>query len=76
MDNRIDKNDGLLNAVEDILRESTYGSVMTIRKWITLSLHKISKILENKYFLKVSYNIMKKILKKLGYSYQSNKKMN
>lgn len=73
--NRTDKNDGLLNAIEEIVSGATYGSPMTVLKWTTLSLRKISKILEDKYFLKVSYNSVKKILKKLGYSRQSNKKM-
>ena len=65
----------LARTIEEIVSEATYGSPMTVLKWTTLSLRKISRILEEKYSLKASHSTVQKVLKKLGYSRQANKKM-
>lgn len=72
---RSGRNDELAKAVEEIVSGATYGSPTSVLKWTTLSLRKISSILKEKYFLKTSYNTVSKILKELGYSRQTNKKM-
>lgn len=70
-----DQNSELSNAIEEIVSGSTYGSPMTVLKWTTMSLRRISRVLKEKYFLEASYNTVKKVLKRLGYSRQANKKM-
>lgn len=62
-------------AVEEIVSGKTYGTPMGVLKWTTLSLRKISRILKEKYFMEASYATVRKILKELGYSRQTNKKM-
>lgn len=69
------KDGELARAIEKIISGVTYGSPMSVLKWTTLSLRKISRILRERYSLETSYNTVRKILKKLGYSRQTNKKM-
>ncbi len=70
-----DLNGELARAIEETVSGATYGSPMTVLKWTPLSLRKISRILEERYYLKASHSTVKKVLKKLGYSRQANKKM-
>lgn len=55
-----DQNSELSNAIEEIVSGSTYGFPMTVLKWTTMSLRKISRVLKEKYFLEAGYNTVKK----------------
>ena len=68
-----EKNPGLYEKIEEIIRNSTYGSPMTILTWTTMSLRKIASELEQ-YGYEVSQNIVSRALEELGYSKQQNQK--
>jgi len=69
-----DKNPELYKTIETIIRDSTYGSPMTVLTWTTLSLRKIADILQSDYGITVSHNIISRALDDLGYSKQQNQK--
>lgn len=68
-----EKNPGLYEKIEEIIRNSTYGSPMKVITWTTMSLRKITVELEQ-YGYKVSHNIVSRALEALGYSKQQNQK--
>ncbi|MGN0907683.1 MAG: ISAzo13 family transposase [Bullifex sp.] len=72
---KLEKNPLLLETIEDIVRESTYGNPMNPLCWTTLSLRSIASILKEKYGYEVSQNIVASSLDLLGYSRQQNQKM-
>ena len=69
-----EKNPGLYEKIETIVRDHTYGSPVSLLVWTTASLRKIAKELEDKYGLSVSQNIVSRALDDLGYSKQQNQK--
>lgn len=68
-----EKNPGLYEKIEEIVRDSTYGSPMTVLTYTTLSLRKIASELEQ-FGYTVSQNIVSRALEALGYSKQQNQK--
>lgn len=70
-----DTNTNVLEAIEEIVSGATYGTPTKVLVWTTLSLRKISEILENNYSIKISHTTVGKALELLGYSRQCNKKM-
>lgn len=70
-----DQNEGILEAIEEIVSGATYGTPSKVLLWTTLSLRKISEILESNYSIKASHTTVGNALKLLGYSRQCNKKM-
>ena len=72
---KLEKNPMLLESVEDIVRESTYGDPMNPLCWTTLSLRTIASTLKDDYGYEVSQNIVANCLDMLGYSRQQNQKM-
>ena len=70
-----DTNTNILEAIEEIVSGATYGTPAKVLVWTTLSLRKISEILENDYSIKTSHTTVGKALELLGYSRQCNKKM-
>ncbi len=68
-----DKNPELDEAIEKIVGASTYGDPERVLVWTTLSLRKISDLLEQ-YGIQTNRNVVAKRLKALGYSKQQNQK--
>ena len=68
-----EKNSGLYQKIEEIVKSSTYGSPMKTITWTTLSLRKIASQLAE-YGYHVSQNIVSRALDQLGYSKQQNQK--
>lgn len=67
------KNPGLYQKIEEIVKSSTYGSPMKVITWTTLSLRKIAAELAE-YGYHVSQNIVSRALEQMGYSKQQNQK--
>lgn len=70
-----DQETGILEAIEEIVSAAIYGTPSKVLVWTTLSLRKISGILESDYSIKASHVTVGKALELLGYSRQCNKKM-
>lgn len=68
-----EKNPGLYQKIEEIVKSSTYGSPMKVITWTTLSLRKIAAELAE-YGYNVSQNIVSRALEQMGYSKQQNQK--
>lgn len=68
-----EKNPGLYEKIEEIVRDSTYGNPMTVLTWTTMSLRKIAAELKP-FGYEVSQNIVSRALVELGYSKQQNQK--
>lgn len=68
-----EKNPGLYQKIEEIVKSSTYGSPMKVITWTTLSLRKIATELAA-YGYNVSQNIVSRALEQMGYSKQQNQK--
>lgn len=64
-------------AIEKIIDGNTYGDPSKELHWVasTLSLRKISKILEEDYSITISYVTVSQLLTEMGYSKQVNQKM-
>jgi len=69
-----EKNPGLLEKIEEVVRESTYGNPERVLLWTTLSLRGIAEELLKRHGINVSRNIVSRALEKLGYSKQQNQK--
>lgn len=69
----IEKDINLLQAIENIVSPHTLGNPMNPLRWTSKSLRKISELAKEKSF-DVSHKLVGEILKKLGYSLQSNRK--
>lgn len=65
---------GLYEKIEEIVRNSTYGSPVSILVWTTNSLRGIADELKNKFGIDVSRNVVSRALEELGYSKQQNQK--
>ena len=70
-----DREMGVLEAIEEIVSGATYGTPSKVLVWTTLSLRKISGMLESDYSIRASHVTVGKVLELLGYSRQCNKKM-
>ena len=68
-------NPTLIETVEKIVENSTYGNPETLITYTNLSLRDISDILEKDYKIKASRNVVSDILEILGYSKQQNRKL-
>ncbi len=66
--------DGILDAVDGLVDNSSYGNPENPLRWTTKSLRNLRDELAKKGF-SVSHNTVGKLLKKLGYSLQTNRKM-
>lgn len=64
----------LRDAVEQIVRDKTYGDPTQVLLWTTLSLRKIADILAEKFNIAVGKDVVARVLKELGYSRQQNQK--
>jgi hypothetical protein len=64
----------IIKAVEDILKESSAGDPMSHLRWTCKSTRSIADLLDSS-GMKVSHVTIMRILKDLGYSLRSNKKM-
>mgnify|MGYP002626376692 CR=1 FL=1 len=62
-------------AIEEIIKDSSYGSPETERAWVTMSLVKIAEILDSEYDIKVCPHTVGNILRSMKYSRQQNQKM-
>ena len=67
----------IIEAIEKIIDGNTYGDPSKELHWVssTLSLRKISHILETEYSIAVSYVKISQLLTEMGYSKQVNQKM-
>ncbi len=70
-----EKNSLLLEYVENIVRESTYGNPENPLTWTNLSLRDIAEEVKKRYGIAVSHTTIGKLLEMLGYSKQKNQKM-
>ena len=68
------KHPEILEKIEEIVKDNSYGDPSKILFWTTLSLRDISEILVKSGY-NVSYVTVGKLLEKLGYSKQQNQKM-
>jgi len=66
---------GLLEWIESIVSDETYGNPENPLVWTTKSLRNIQEALLSKYEVYVSFKSIGTKLKKLGYNLQSNRKM-
>ena len=68
---------GITDILEQIIDGNTYGDPCKELHWVasTLSLRKISDILEKEYSISISYVKVSQLLKEMGYSKQVNQKM-
>ena len=68
---------GITDILEQIIDGNTYGDPCKELHWVssTLSLRKISTILEKEYSISISYVKVSQLLKAMGYSKQVNQKM-
>ena len=66
----------ILEYIQEILDEATYGSPETGRKWTNLSHQKIADELGLRHQICISANTAGRLIEVLGYSKQANKKMN
>lgn len=72
----VESNDpDILEYVQNILDEATYGSPETGRKWTSLSHQDIANELKSRHGIHVCANTAGRLIEKLGYSKQANKKM-
>lgn len=71
------KHPELVEALEKIIDGNTYGDPCKELHWVasTLSLRKISSILETEYAITISYVKVSQLLTEMGYSKQVNQKM-
>jgi hypothetical protein len=70
-----ESNPEILHWVEKIVADSTYGNPENPLTWTTQSLAKIRDILLSEHHVYVSINTVARLLRKLNYSLQGNKKM-
>lgn len=70
-----EKNETLLEAVQKIIDESSYGNPMKPLSWTTLSMRDIADEVKKRYNIEVSHTTVGKLLEMLGYSKQQNQKM-
>lgn len=61
--------------VEEIVERETYGNPMKVRRWTTMSLRDIAEAIMEEHGVEISHVTVGKILEKLDYSKQQNRKM-
>ena len=69
------KNPEIIDEIDRVLQETTYGDPMRIIQYTTLSLRKIADHVSQKLGIRISRNIVSRVLDELGYSKQQNQKM-
>mgnify|MGYP002869199368 FL=1 len=72
----VEKNPEIIDEVDRLLQETTYGDSMRVIQYTTLSLRKIADLVSQKLGISISRNIVSRLLEELGYSKQQNQKMN
>ena len=72
----VKKNPEIVDEVDRLLQETTYGDPMRVIQYTTLSLRKIADQVSQKLGISISRNIVSHLLEELGYSKQQNQKMN
>ncbi len=70
-----DKYPELVEIIDRILQENTYGNPMSIISYTCLSLRKIAQRVLEETGIQISRNIVSRLLEELGYSKQRNQKM-
>lgn len=65
----------LLNRIEEILKNNTYGDPQKVICWTNLSLRDISSLLKEHFDIDAGKDIVSRALDELGYSKQTNQKM-
>ena len=65
----------LLDDIEAIVENNTYGDPQKVISWTNLSLCDISSLLEERYGIIAGKNVVSRALEELGYSKQANQKM-
>lgn len=65
----------LIDFIDKLLQENTYGNPMAVIRYTCLSLRQIAKRVLQEKGIKISRNIVSRILDELGYSKQQNQKM-
>lgn len=73
--NSFEKHPGLIDFIDSILQENTYGNPMSVIAYSSLSLRDIAKEVSARMGIHISQNIVSKALDMLGYSKQRNQKM-
>lgn len=73
--NVLKKEDGLLDFIDSILQENTYGNPMSVISYTSLSMRDIANAVLEEKGIKISQNIVANALGELGYSKQKNQKM-
>lgn len=73
--NMLREEDGLLDFIDSILQENTYGNPMSVISYTSLSMRDIARTVLEKKGIKISQNIVSNALEELGYSKQKNQKM-
>ena len=66
---------GLLDFIDSILQQNTYGNPMSVVSYTSLSMRDIAKAVFDEKGIKISQNIVSNALEELGYSKQKNQKM-
>jgi transposase len=69
----VTENAEIINALREIVEPTAMGDPMKSTQWVNLSLRSLEAALNAKGF-KISYNSVKTILKRIGYSLQVNRK--
>ena len=67
--------DGLIDYIDSLLQENTYGNPMAVISYTSLSLRKIADRVFQEKGIHISQNIVSNALEELGYSKQKNQKM-
>ncbi len=65
----------LLDDIEEIVENNTYGDPQKVISWTCLSLRDISSILKERFGITAGKDIVSRALEELGYSKQTNQKM-
>ena len=65
----------LLNDIEAVVENNTYGDPQKVISWTCLSLRDISSILKERFGIVAGKDIVSRALEELGYSKQTNQKM-
>lgn len=73
--NAFEKHPGLIDFIDSILQENTYGNPMSVIAYSSLSLRDIAKEVSARTGIHISQNIVSNALDMLGYSKQRNQKM-
>ncbi len=70
-----EQNPGLLDCIDSLLQETTYGDPMRVISYSTLSLRKIAMAVKATLGIEVGKDVISRLVENLGYSKQRNQKM-